>query len=258
MYAMKNSKESVNSILLQWIMQRDLYQILAIVSPFSIAYLISPEKFPENKYYSLFLLIFYTAIFIFIYNIYFKSKMKNDEKIRIKIAPSAIKSRVKLKSLSEELIAFNKDCILMKDEKTIFKILIHYFIIISNNFIIKIDYFLNTIDHIEHNLKEINTHGKELHEKMNYKHFDYTLMFTGSLILILKISDLDIISTSVIFNFLNSEGFIILYLFIMFIYIVFVYIDYLALRIVTIFFLTALPLTISVFRHQRKKLYTRH
>src|SRR5665648_259744 len=135
-------------ILLQWIMQRDLYQILAIVSPFSIAYLISPEKFPINTYYSPILIIFYTVIFSFIYNIYFKSKMKIDEKIRIKIAPNAIKSRVKLKSLRDELIAFNKDCTLMKDEKTFLKSVLHYFIIVSNNHITKIDYFLNTLDHI--------------------------------------------------------------------------------------------------------------
>ena len=150
-----------------------IYQILAVVSPFSIAYLISPENFPENKIYSLFIVVFHTLIFMFIYRVYFDQKMKVNENIRNRTVPNLIKNKYKIENLQKKLNekegSYNK----------------HIFLkyIINKSSSDKIKNLLISLENAENKIK--NT--ENWNEEINYKHFDYTLMFSGSYIYVLKI-----------------------------------------------------------------------
>ncbi len=168
-----------------------LYGTFAIVAPIVIFYKLFPGELPEATFYSIFFVIFYVLIFQIIYRIYFNEKIKIDEKIRINIAPIAIENNNKMKQLNTELIRSKNDSKIPK--------------MFLNSWINKSNKFIDQVERAEHNIKLINKHGKELHEKMDYKHyqkFDYILMFSAVTIYLINFFlDSNITSYSLIILF---------------------------------------------------------
>lgn len=215
------------------------YQILAMVSPFAIAFIISPEKFPDNIIYSIVLIAFYTSIFIVIYWIYFNEKMKIKKKIRDKIYPKVNNNKIEVETLKLNLIEFRNASIdknsNLKYESNIVK---NHIIKKSDSYIRKLDELLQTLEDVGYKIELINKNGGDGYEEFNYKHFDYTLMFVGSLILALRLFiGLEIISNSVVFGLLNSTGLIFIYLLVILLYTILEYINYIKIEIFVKFFL---------------------
>ncbi|MCK5724830.1 MAG: hypothetical protein KAI84_20005 [Gammaproteobacteria bacterium] len=236
-------------VLLHWILHGNKirYQILAMVSPFAIAFIISPEKFPDNIIYSLVLIAFYTSTFILIYRIYFNEKKKIKKKIRDNIYPKVNKNKIKVETLKQNLIEFrnasiDKNSNLKYESKIvknhIMKIYTLYTIKKSDTYIRKTDELLQTLENAGYKIEVINRNGGEGNEKFNYKHFDYTLMFVGSLILALRfIISLEIISNNFVFGLLNSTGLIFIYLVVILLYTILEYLNYIKIEILVKLFL---------------------
>lgn len=228
-------------VLLHWILHGNKirYQILAMVSPFAIAFIISPEKFPDNIIYSLVLIAFYTSTFILIYRIYFNEKKKIKKKIRDNIYPKVNKNKIKVETLKQNLIEFRNASIDKNSNlKYESKIVKNHIIKKSDTYIRKTDELLQTLENAGYKIEVINRNGGEGYEKFNYKHFDYTLMFVGSLILTLRFFiSLEIFSNNFVFGLLNSTGLFFIYLLVILLYTILEYLNYIKIEILVKIFL---------------------
>lgn len=197
-----------------------LYSTIAIVAPFVIAYLLSPDLFPENTLYGIFFILFYTGIFHFIYLFYIKVQMKIRSKIRKNIIPRLIDKKEDYYQLYEELIKAESNP--------------HFPNIIIRRYIPVMNKFIGQLENVAKNIAIIKNYQEDLHEKINeiqYQKFDNILIFTGSFLLLSKyyfdLSQIDFFYIKL----LDSNGFIILFAIVILIHIIYAHIAYLDLII---------------------------
>jgi len=216
----ENVIEKIRSINILIENNNFFYSTLAIVAPFSIAYIFSPESFPNNRIYSLFILLFYTLIFHLIYKLYFNAQINIKAKIRKNVAPKVIEKTDDFNIIYDELVKAEKN---------------PYFPdVLIKIYIQRMAKFLKQIENTKKGLSVLNSYGKQLHSKMDveqYKKFDYILIFTGSTLLSTKyfINFKEI--NSLYIELLDSNTFVLFFALIIVIYTLYEYIKYLKLRV---------------------------
>ena len=201
-----------------------LYPFLSIFAPVAIALYISPQDFPENGLLLTIFIIFYILIFNFIYRIYLDCKNKIRKNVIGKLAPSFFEKKKEIIIIKSKLEDVKGKSFSKKNNTNNTSIISD---IINRDFYsmsLKYGSLIKATENLEQKINDIDKiQGTEKINWVHYKKFDYLLMFTASLILILKFVP---VSLPLSIEPINSVSFIFLFFIVIVIYTFWAYIKY--------------------------------